>query len=315
MRRWRSSSSTRTSVTARSSSAADNSFLRRRQSRHLWVACSVEPTHAFHLRVLDDAGHGYDLVAAHDERPRLTLRARHLRVDEHVLDLAPPTCQPVAGPPSTHSKPSELRADGPLAPADLAGQLDRAALEPQPLVLAHRLEPAAEVDALRADGRREQLSECRRERLARVQRVEEVLVGRRMEPPEQRQDLLADQAALRAGVRSVAAVVEADLTAVRLRLLAPERKQRMDDAVVAPRSDSRRRSARNEPVEDRLDLIGRRMAGRTQPVAADRAPLLAQRSLGEPAAVELHHVGAEQLGAEARVVLGVGAAELVIHVE
>src|SRR5207248_7985764 len=110
--RWRSSSSIRTSVTARSSSAADS----------------------FHLRVLDDAGRGYALVAAHDERPRLPRRARHLRVDEHVLDLAPPTCQPVAGPPSAHSKPLELRADRPLAPTDLAGQFDRAALEPQPLV-------------------------------------------------------------------------------------------------------------------------------------------------------------------------------------
>src|SRR5205823_11217311 len=130
MRRWRSSSSIRTSVTARSSSAADS----------------------FHLRVLDDAGHGYDLVAAHDERPRLPLRARHLRVDEHVLDLAPPTSQPVAGLPSAHSKPLELRADGPLSPVDLAGQFDRALLQPEPLMLAHRMEAAAEVDALRADG-------------------------------------------------------------------------------------------------------------------------------------------------------------------
>src|SRR5690348_1531923 len=128
MRRWRSSSSMRTSVTARSSSAADS----------------------FHLRMLDDARHGYDLVAAHDERPRLALRARHLRVDEHVLDLPPPTCESVAGPPSTHSKPLELRADSPLAPANLSGQLDRAALQPKALVLAHRLEPAAEVDTLRA---------------------------------------------------------------------------------------------------------------------------------------------------------------------
>src|SRR5207248_695436 len=133
--RWRSSSSIRTSVTARSSSAADS----------------------FHLRVLDDAGHGYDLVAAHDERPRLPLRARHLRVDEHVLDLAPPTRQPVPGPPSAHSKPFELRADRPVAPSDLPGQLDRPALEPETLVLAHRLQAAAEVDALRAHGRREQL--------------------------------------------------------------------------------------------------------------------------------------------------------------
>src|SRR5579864_2385036 len=131
MRRWSTSSSIRTSVTARSSSVADSG----------------------HLRVLDDAGHRHDLVAAHDERPRLPLRARHLRVDEHVLDLAPPTCQPVAGPPSAHSKPFELRADRPVAPPDLAGQVDRPALEPEPLLLAHRLDAAAEVDPLRADRR------------------------------------------------------------------------------------------------------------------------------------------------------------------
>src|SRR5436309_9202841 len=109
MRRCRSSSSIRISVTARSSSVADS----------------------LHLRVLDDAGHRHHLVAAHDERPRLALRARHLRVDEHVLNLAPPTRQPVAGPPSTHSKPLELRADSPLAPRDLARELDRSPLEPE----------------------------------------------------------------------------------------------------------------------------------------------------------------------------------------
>src|SRR5215475_4461100 len=120
MRRCSTSSSIRTSVTARSSSVADS----------------------FHLRMLDDAGHRHDLVAAHDERPGLPLRARHLRIDEHVLDLAPPTSQPVAGLPSAHSKPFELRADRPVAPADLAGQIDGAALEPEPLVLAHRLNAA-----------------------------------------------------------------------------------------------------------------------------------------------------------------------------
>src|SRR4051794_35152723 len=140
MRRCRSSSSIKTSVTARSSSVADS----------------------VHLRMLDDPGHGHDLVAAHDERPRLPLRARHLGIDEHVLDLAPPTRQAVAGPPSTHSKALELRADSPVAPPDLAGQLDRPTLEPESLVLTHRLEAAAEVDALRADGCREQLRQRRR---------------------------------------------------------------------------------------------------------------------------------------------------------
>src|ERR1700740_3371549 len=101
MRRWRSSSSISSSLTACSSSVADS----------------------LHLRMLHDPGHGHDLVAAHDERPRFPLRAGHLPIDEHVLDLAPPTHQPVAGPPPAHSKPFELRADSPGAPPDLAGQV------------------------------------------------------------------------------------------------------------------------------------------------------------------------------------------------
>src|SRR2546430_4778045 len=141
--------------------------------------------------MLDDAGHRDDLAAAHDERPRLPLRAGHLRVDEHVLDLAPPTRQPVAGPPSPHSKALELRADSPLAPPDLAGQFDRPALEPETLVLAHRLEAAPEVDALRADGRREQLRPCGPERRSGVERAQEVLVGRGMEAAQEPQGLVA----------------------------------------------------------------------------------------------------------------------------
>src|SRR5579864_9357665 len=293
MRRWSTSSSIRTSVTARSSSVADN----------------------FHLRVLDDAGHGYDLVAANDERPRLALRARHLRVDEHVLDLAPPTCQPVAGPPSAHSKPLELRADPPLAPADLAGQLDRAVLEPQPLVLTYRLESPAEVDALRPDRRREQLGQRRRQCGARVERAQEVLVRRGMEPAQQRQDLVADQAALRVRVRGVDAELEPNIAAVRLRFLTPQRKERVDDAVLAPRGDPGRRTAGDEPVEDRLHLIRSGVAGCPQPIGSDGTPLLAERGFREPVAVELHDLSAEDGCAEARVPVGVGSAELVVDVE
>src|SRR5215468_3478394 len=167
MRRWRSSSSIRTSVTARSSSVALSAYLRMRH----------------------DPRHRDDLVPADDERPRLALRPRNLRVDEHVLDLPSPPREPVAWPPSAHSKPWQLGADSPLAPADLACQLDRAALEPEPLVLAHRLEAAAEVDALRPGRRRKQLGQRRRQRFTRVERPEEVLVRSRMEPTQERQDL------------------------------------------------------------------------------------------------------------------------------
>src|SRR5215469_10769377 len=147
MRRWRSSSSIRTSLTARSSS----------------VALSV------YLRVLHDSRHRDDLVAAHHERPRLALRARNLRVDEHVLDLASPPRQPVAGPPSAHSKPWQLRANSPLSPADLSGKVDRPLLEPETLVLANGLDAPAEVDAPRSRRRREQLGERRRQRLPHVE--------------------------------------------------------------------------------------------------------------------------------------------------
>src|SRR3954449_10049609 len=241
MRRCRSSSSIRISETARSSSVADS----------------------LHLRVLDDARHRHDLVAAHDQRPRLPLRARHLRVDEHVLDLAPPTRQPVAGPPSTHSKPFELRADGPVAPPDFAGQLDRPALEPEALVLAHRLQASAEVDALGADGRREQLGERWRERLASVEGTQEVLVGARMEAAQERQDLLSDQPALRFGVRRVEPELQAGRATVLLSFRAPERQKRMHHPIVARRCDSSRRSARDEPVQGRLDLVRGRLAGGT----------------------------------------------------
>ena len=81
-----------------------------------------------------------------------------------------------------------------VAPTDLAVEIDGPVLEPEPVVFAHRLTAAAEVDALRADRRREQLGERRRQRLAQVERAEDVRVGGRVQPAEQRQDLVADQA-------------------------------------------------------------------------------------------------------------------------
>ena len=150
------------------------------RSGPLSTARSSSVADSLDLRVLDDPGHGDDLVAAHDERPLLALRARDLRVDEHVLDLLLLPAEPVAGPPPSYLKPWRA-ASGfvHVAPAHLAVERDRPALEPEPLVLAHRLEAAAEVDALRADGCREQLGERRRQRLAAVERAQEVLVGGR----------------------------------------------------------------------------------------------------------------------------------------
>ena len=57
------------------------------------------------------------------------------------------------------------------------------------------------------------------------------------------------------------------------------------------------------------------MAGRAEAIASDRVALLAQLGLAQPAAVELDHLGAERLGAEARVLVGLRAAEPVVHVQ
>ena len=136
------------------------------------------------LGMLDDARHGDDLVSAHDERPRLALRARAPSRRRTRPGSSAPTRQAVPGPPASHSKSWQLGADPPLPPAHLAVELDRPVLEPEPLVLAHRLDAAAEVDALRAGRRGEQLGERRRQRLARVERAEDVLVGGRVEAAE-----------------------------------------------------------------------------------------------------------------------------------
>src|SRR3954471_22463750 len=105
--------------------------------------------------MVDDARHGDHVGAAHDERPGFTLRPRDFGIDEHVLNLLPPPCEPVAGPPRSYLKSCELGADPPLAPADLALELERPVLEPEPVVFAHRLQSPAEIDALRAHRRAE----------------------------------------------------------------------------------------------------------------------------------------------------------------
>src|SRR3954447_14478093 len=108
------SSSISVSVIARSNSVADSGY----------------------LRVLDDAGNGDHLVPAHHERPGLSVGAGDLGVDEHVLDLLRPAGESVAGPPSSHFQPGAVGADPPLAPLDGSGEVDRAALEPEAVVLA-----------------------------------------------------------------------------------------------------------------------------------------------------------------------------------
>src|SRR5206468_11909271 len=104
--------------------------------------------------MLDQARHRDHLVAAHDERPRLALVSRDLGVDEHVLDLLAAPGEPVAWSPATYLKASELRLDRPRPPADATLERDRGLFEPDSLILPHRGEPPAQVDAARAFGGR-----------------------------------------------------------------------------------------------------------------------------------------------------------------
>src|SRR5262245_37781739 len=140
-----------------------------------------------HPLALDDPGDGHDLVAAHHERPPFTVGAGDLGVDEHVLNLLRPAGEAIARPPPPYLKPTAVGGDAPRAPEHLAVELDGRALEPEAVVLAHGLEAAAEVDALRRDRRVEQLRQRRRHRPSLLERAQDVLARSRVEPLEQRE--------------------------------------------------------------------------------------------------------------------------------
>ena len=101
--------------------------------------------------------------------------------------------------------------------------------------------------------------------------------------------------------------------AVRLRLLAPHAEERSHDAVLTARLDPGRGAARDEAEEDRLDLVGERVAGRAQQLGLLGVAQVAQLGLGR--AGRAHDAGAEALGAPARVVVRLRAAQPVIDVE
>src|SRR6476620_444701 len=113
--------------------------------------CDTLDTHSFRL---DDPRHRHDLVPAHDERPRLAGRPGNLGVDEHVLDLLRSSGEPVPGTPASYLKPWHVGRDAPVAPAHLALERDRRALEPDAVVLAHCGHSPTEVEPLRAGRRR-----------------------------------------------------------------------------------------------------------------------------------------------------------------
>src|SRR5205823_5801573 len=100
-----------------------------------------------------------------------------------------------------------------------------------------------------------------------------------------------------------------------LGLLAPERQQRPHDAVLALGPDPRRPPARDEAVEDRLDLVARRVAGGARALGPERVADLPQAGLVAAARGGLHDLGPETVGAEARVLVGFGAAESVVDMQ
>src|SRR5215467_4438281 len=124
--------------------------------------------------MFDDARHRDDLVPSHHEGPRLALRPGDLGVHEHVLNLLPPTGEPVARPPASYLKAFELGLDLPLAPADVSLERDRSGLEPEPVVFAHCLQPAAEIEPLRAGWGIEKLRKRRREFAPLLERTQHI---------------------------------------------------------------------------------------------------------------------------------------------
>ena len=116
-----------------------------------------------------------------------------------------------------------------------------------------------------------------------LERAQDVLPGGGMDALEQRQDLLADQPAGGRGVRRIGTERKPALAAERLGLLAPERQQRAYHPVLAARLDPLRVAARDEPVEDRLDLIARGVAGGAQPLRPLRVAEVAQPGLAQAA--------------------------------
>src|SRR3954452_11854686 len=183
---------------------------------------------------VDDPRHCDDLVAAHDERPGLSGCARDLGVDEHVLDLSRAAREPIARAPPPNDKPWELGVDAPAAPAHGAAQAHRRALEPDLVLVTDRSKSLPEVDAARAWGCGEQLGERRWKGLAPVERTEEVLVCCGVQAAKEREDLVADQAALGVAVRRIDPVPEVLRAAVGLGFLAPDGEQRAHDIVVSP---------------------------------------------------------------------------------
>ena len=136
-------------------------------------------------------------------------------------------------------------------------------------MLAHGLDAAAEVDALRADRRVEQLGERRRHRPPRLERAQDVLARGR-----------DGSARAAAGSRRGSGRASCPAFDESTRNASPRSRQKA--SVSSRQSGSSGRTTPSsrrglipfvfplvdEPVEDRLDLVARGVAGRAQPVRA-----------------------------------------------
>ena len=150
----------------------------------------------------------------------------------------------------------------------------------------------------------------------RLGEAQQVLLRARVEPPEQREISSRMRPRFVSGFELSRRGVSPSACAVGLGLLAPERQQRTDDAVLAPRLDPARDAARDEPVEDGLDLVRGGVAGRAQAVAGEGVAHLAQGVFGRPRGRRcLDDLGAEHFAAVASVLLGLGPAETVVDVQ
>src|SRR5579859_6348839 len=243
------------------------------RSRSVRVAIAI-PLRA-HVWIFHDSRHANNLAGLDDQGPGRPLAARHLRVDEDVLHLLAAPAQAIAGAPRTHLEAGRVGGDRPRAEAD------RAALERDRVVLADRADAAAEVSLLRALAAGQEpvqrLLQLPRQARALVGgEGEQVVAGPGVELLQQREDLRADQAAFRVRVRAVAPVGEPGCGAVRLGVLAPQLEQRPDDTVLALRLDPAGASARDEPVEDGLDLVGGGVAGGAETVGRERVAEVAE---------------------------------------
>ena len=268
MRAWSASSSTRISPTPRSSSV----WLTRAAPLDA-AACRRCPGTATTSSPRTTSGH-----ASRSERGIFA------STNTSCTFLRRPASRSPARQPRTWS-PASSDSDRPRAPPHRAVEptgpgssqsrsYSRTACTPPPR--STRFEPAGEASSSASAGGSGR---------ALLERAEQVLVGGRVEPA--RAAAGSRRGSGRASCRrsrSRRGTRRPSARSTPVGLLAPERQQRADDAVLAARLDPGRVPARDEPVEDGLDLVGGGVAGRAQPVRRERVAQLAQLGLARPRA-------------------------------